>query len=291
LKSGKVNLVKNTFTLTGVMLGVWAFLTGLSTGFLGEISPESQAPSTLILFFAIVLANVLVLEWYIIRSTVKGRRLFFILFLEIFGVIFFMPQIETLVFNESIGMPIALVISLIISGAIVAGVVSRLAVRLFKKQDSDAIIEYNTSLWDGPLSDLAGKFAVLAFIYLALYMLFGYYVAWQFVGLREYYSGSTVLLGFVDQWLNTLKTNPIALPLQLFRGLLWAGLAFLATRTMDTEKSWEKPVIVGLLMSIGLSLQILLPQAYMPAAVRYGHFPEILLENFIFGVIASKLLD
>jgi len=99
------------------------------------------------------------------------------------------------------------------------------------------------------------------------------------------------MLGFVEQYLKTLRTTPIALPLQFFRGLLWAGLAFLATRTMDTEKSWEKPVIVGLLMSIGLSLQILLPQAYMPAAVRYGHFPEILFENFVFGFIAAKILE
>lgn len=273
------------------MLGIWAFLSGLSTGFFGEISPESQAPSTLALFFAIVLANVLVLEWYIIRSNVYGRRLFLVLFLEIFGVIFFMPQIETLVFNESIGMPIILVVSLILSGVVVAGVVSRLAVRLFKKQDSESSIESNVSLWDGPLSNLAWKFTALGLLYLVLYMLFGYYVAWQFEGLRVYYSGSAELLGFVEQYLNTLRTTPIALPLQFFRGLLWAGLAFLATRTMDTEKSWEKPVIVGLLMSIGLSLQILLPQAYMPAAVRYGHFPEILFENFVFGFIAAKILE
>lgn len=291
MNSGKVNYVKNTFTLTGAMLGVWAFLSGLSTGFFGEISPESQAPGTIALFFAIVLTIVLVLEWYIVRSIVNGRRLFLVLFLEIFGVIFLMPQIETLVFNEAVGMPIALVVSLIISGVFVAAIVSRLAIRMFKKQDAGSSEDISTMLWDRPLFDYAWKFTALALIYVALYMLFGYFVAWQFVGLREYYSGSTELLGFVEQWLNTLKTNPIALPLQFFRGLLWAGLALLASKTLSTEKAWEKPVIVGLLLSIGLSLQILLPQAYMPAAVRYGHFPELLFENFVFGVIASKLLE
>ena len=60
---------------------------------------------------------------------------------------------------------------------------------------------------------------------------------------------------------------------------------------MRARRRLEKPVIVCLLLSIGLSLQILLPQAYMPAAVRYGHFPELLFENFVFGVIASKLLE
>jgi len=291
LNSEKVNFFKNTFILTGAMLGTWAFLSGLSTGLFGEISPESQAPGTLALFFVIVLTNVLVLEWYITRSILRGRRLFLVLFLEIFGVIFFMPQIETLVFNEAVGMPIALIASLIISGVFVAVIVSKLALRMFKKQDAGFSEKFSTLLWDRPLSDLAWKFTALALIYMVLYMLFGYFIAWQFVGLREYYSGSTELLGFVEQWLNTMKTNPIALPLQFFRGLLWAGLALLATKTLATEKTWEKPVIVGLLLSIGLSLQILLPQAYMPSVVRYGHFPEILLENFVFGVIASKLLE
>ena len=273
------------------MLGVWAFLSGLSTGFFGEIVPESQAPSTLALFFAIVLANILVLEWYIIRSKIYGQKLFLVLLIEIFGVNFFMPQIETLVFNESIGMPMTLVIALILSGLIVALVVSRLAVRVFKKQEPDFSLKLNEIFGDKMNSKLARSFIALALVYTALYMLFGYFVAWQFVGLREYYSGSTELLSFVEQWLATLNTNPIALPLQFFRGLLWAGLAFIAIKTMESEITWEKPIIVGLLMSVGLSLPILLPQAYMPAVVRYGHFPELLLENFIFGVIATLIFD
>ena len=125
------------------MLGVWAFLSGLSTGFFGEIVPESQAPSTLALFFVIVLANVLVLEWYILRSTINGQTLFLVLVTEIFGVIFFMPQIETLVFNDSIGMPTTLVIALILSGLVVAIVVSRLAVKVFNKQESESTLEFN----------------------------------------------------------------------------------------------------------------------------------------------------
>ena len=55
---------------------------------------------------------------------------------------------------------------------------------------------------------------------------------------------------------------------------MWAGLAFIAIKTIESEKTLEKPIIVGLLLSVGLSLQILLPQAYMPAVVAYGHFPE-----------------
>ena len=168
---------------------------------------------------------------------------------------------------------------------------SRLAVKVFKKQEPKSPLELNEIFSDKLNSNLVRSFIALALVYVVLYMLFGYFVAWQFVGLREYYSGSTELLGFVDQWLATLNTNPIALPFQFIRGLLWAGLAFIAIKTLDTKKTWEKPIIVGLLLSIGLSLQILLPQAYMPAVVRYGHFPELLFENFIFGVIATLIFD
>jgi len=291
IETKKITYVKNTFILTGVMLGLWAFFSGLSTGLFGVISPESQTPNALILFFGIVLANVLTLEWYIVHSTVRGRTLFLVLFLEIFGVIFLMPQIETLVFNEAIGMPLPLVIALILSGVIVAAIISRLAIRLFKKQDVEPQEDSIKPLWDGALSTLGERFVALALIYVVLYMLFGYYVAWQFTGLREYYSGSTVMLGFIEQWMNTLKTNPIVIPLQFIRGLLWSVLALIAIKTMNTERRWEKPVIVGLLLSIGLSLQILLPNPYMPAVVRYGHFPELLLENFMFGIIATQLLE
>ena len=56
-----------------------------------------------------------------------------------------------------------------------------------------------------------------------------------------------------------------------------------------TDRGWERLVIVGLLMSVGFSLQILLPNPYMPAGVRYGHFPALFVENFLLEVIAALL--
>jgi hypothetical protein len=42
-------------------------------------------------------------------------------------------------------------------------------------------------------------------------------------------------------------------------------------------------------MSIGLAMPLLLPQDFMPAPVRLGHFFELLIENFIFGVVVVAL--
>ncbi len=141
--------IRNTFILTGVMLAVWAFLSGLAAGLFGEIAPESQTPVTIWIFLAVVLVNVLVYEWYILRSNAYGRRLILVLFLLIFGVIFFMAQIETLVFNDAIQMSVALIIALIVAGVVVAGVVSPLAVRLFKKQKPQSAVISKVLLWEG----------------------------------------------------------------------------------------------------------------------------------------------
>ncbi len=44
--------IRNTFILTGVMLAVWAFLSGLAAGIFGDITPESQTPVAIVIFFA-----------------------------------------------------------------------------------------------------------------------------------------------------------------------------------------------------------------------------------------------
>ena len=76
---------------------------------------------------------------------------------------------------------------------------------------------------------------------------------------------------------------------QIFRGYLWAGIAYMATMNLPKAKQWERIVIVGLAMSIGLAFPILVPQNYMPTAVRLGHFPELLSSNFVFGITAAWL--
>ncbi len=279
--------IRNTFILTGVMLAVWALLSGLAAGIFGEVAPESQTPVAIGIFFVIVLANVLAYEWYILRSNTYGRRLILVLFLLIFGVIFFMTQIEVLVFNDAVQMPVAFVIALIVAGVVVAGVVSPLAVRLSGKQKPPSAVISKAPLWEGSAAELAWKLTAIALLYVAVYMFFGYFIAWQFSAVREYYSGSTEIVGFVQQWANTIKADPTLLLVQVFRGYLWAGLALMATRTIGTGRRWERLTIVGLLMSVGVSFQILLPNPYMPDAVRYGHFPELFVENFLFGVIAA----
>ncbi|HLO16846.1 MAG TPA: hypothetical protein VK206_18575 [Anaerolineales bacterium] len=57
--------------------------------------------------------------------------------------------------------------------------------------------------------DRAVKYgAWLAVVYLALYMLFGYYVAWQSQELRLFYGGPAQLNSFINQWLIAFMKMP-----------------------------------------------------------------------------------
>lgn len=76
---------------------------------------------------------------------------------------------------------------------------------------------------------------------------------------------------------------------QFFRGYFWAGIAYMAAMNLPKRKYWERLVIVGLSMSIGLAFPVLVPYPYMPAPIRLGHFPELLSSNLVFGIIAASL--
>src|SRR5260370_10170786 len=65
------------------------------------------------------------------------------------------------------------------------------------------------------------KLAAMGLCYVALYMIFGYFVAWQNPALRAYYGGTdpgSFMASMRQNWVNT----PWMFPLQFGRGILWA---------------------------------------------------------------------
>ena len=63
--------------------------------------------------------------------------------------------------------------------------------------------------------------AWLPLVYIVLYMLFGYFVAWQVRELRLFYGGPAELNGFFEQWELTAIAKPEFPVFQYFRGILW----------------------------------------------------------------------
>ena len=125
----------------------------------------------------------------------------------------------------------------------------------------------------------------MAVIYVVFYFIFGYFIAWQFPELREYYSGSSEILSFPVHMQQQFQSDPWLPIFQLLRGAIWAGMGLFIVSALDRAMKWERFVIVGLSLSVGLSTLLLVPNPFMPSNVRFGHFFELLLENFIFGAL------
>ena len=281
--------LKHIALVTGLMLGVWSFISGLLQGLMGFVDPATfganDALGPLLPLFLVCLLNVLLVTWIVNRTTLTGLRLGLVIFNVVFGVMFFMTQIETIYFNSAIQMPSEIIISTLVTGFVVSLLVAWLSVRYQKKLDPAPEAKDPSGNSSVRLDGVLWKTLLMAVIYVVFYFVFGYFIAWQFPALREYYSGSREILSFPVHMQQQFQSDPWLVVFQLIRGAIWAGMGLIIAAALNRAAAWERMVIVGLALSVGLSTLLLVPNPYMPDLVRIGHFPELLLENFFFGVL------
>lgn len=196
-----------------------------------------------------------------------------------------LTQIESLFFNSALKIPTSMIGKIIFSGLIISLLYAPISVaimgRMRKAEESIVPFRLTTHL-------LKATFWI-ALIYVVIYFVFGYYVAWQSAAVREYYSGSPDILPFSTHMLNVLKGEPSLIVFQLFRGVIWAGLAILIAESTSVVW-WIKAILTGLIFGVMLAGGLLLPNPFMPEAVRWAHLWETSSSNFLFGVLAIYLL-
>lgn len=79
--------------------------------------------------------------------------------------------------------------------------------------------------------------------------------------------------------------------MQFVRGLVLSGIVLLILRQLRTTRR-TAALLAGLTLSIlGGVAPLLVPNAYLPEAIRYAHLPEVGVSNFLFGWIAGLLLS
>jgi hypothetical protein len=112
-------------------------------------------------------------------------------------------------------------------------------------------------------------------IYLFLYFSFGA-LAWQSAELREYYrQGQFAGLGPAD--------TPRLAAFQALRGVLWGALALPLIYT--SRRTWGRTALAaGAVFSVLIASPLLLPNPFMPAAVRWIHLPEVGASNLLLGL-------
>ncbi len=249
-----------------------------------QLTPEEASGSSLALL-VVSLVNSLVLSYLILRSRWHGLALVTAVFLVHFGAETFMSQIETLFFNASIQMAPDVLMNVIASGFLRALIFAPLAVLVWGKLKStpDAEKPRGRML---PAAEWVKRFALLALAYTVIYVVFGYFVAWQSPAAREYYTGTTALVPFQDHLLNMISGDPVLLLFQIFRGLLWAALA-LPIVWMTKGRPWQICLAIIFPFAILLSSGLIFPNPYMPAPVREAHLLELLSSMLAYGILAG----
>ena len=236
-----------------------------------------------ILFIFINAAWVCFTIFFIIKnSQLKGVKLYLVSAGVLFLIHTFMTQIETLFFIHVFpGIIITDVILFMLRDLIALALTTVLMVKFF--QNKEAVSETEKI----NIKSILIKLGIIGIIYTFVYMVFGYFVAWQFEELRVFYSGSAEKLSFFGQLANNIKTNPVIYPFQFIRGILFSG-AILPLLLSSTKK---KIFIISVCFVYFTTATVLLiPNVLFPDMVRYGHLIEMSTSMTVFGLIVGNIM-
>ena len=232
--------------------------------------------------------NALILVWAARRSSSKGFAMWMQLLVLSFGAQTFMTQIETGYFisafpqlhgNFTIYL---LVLRGLITSTLFTLLVTLMAGGFSKNSRSQPMFEITPD-------EAVKTGAWLPAIYIILYMVFGYYVAWQSQELRLFYGGPALLNSFTAQWGLSLMQHPELPVFQYFRGVLW----ILCLVPLFKGFSGGRIELVALsILALGLlpTAQLAFANPLMPATVSMYHFVEVSISTGIFGGLCGWFL-
>ena len=289
-----------TLVVTLVMTIVMVVVSGLVLPAEAMGDAQQEGGNTLPLLFVVTGVDALILSLVITQSRWRGWRLMAGLTFAFYGVNTLVGQIEAVVFLTPLGerwgagsvpalaMPLDFILAQFLIGAALAIVGVPLAVLLFGKAKREQV--------SGPGSDPARisgsewiwKLGAIIISYELLYFGFGYYLAWRNPAVQAFYQG-TDPGSFFAQMRYVATETPTLIPFQAGRALLWTAFGLPVIR-MLREKPWLGALLTGLLFSLPMNVPHIVPNPYMPAAVRAAHFVETASSTFIFGVLMFWLL-
>ena len=224
--------------------------------------------------------------YFIRKSMLKGWKLAGVIFILGFGLMYFMAQIETLWFNDSVKFPITGIFGLVTGGAIMFMLFSITATWMtggFKSPEkTDPVPSINIShIWK--------QILILAVVvWPLLYFSAGYLIAWQFEAVRLYYTGSSEKESFFFMLFQNLGSSLYLF--QILRGILWILLALLAIKYIKGGIV-QKGISLVLLMVFLCCGQLIIPNPFMPETVRIAHLIETSTENAIWAVLIVWVLE
>ena len=253
--------------------------------FIMENTPESgfMSQGAAMLFSGAINATILV--WAARRSSLQGFALAGGLFVLSFFAQVFQTQIETAYFLDAFPLlhgnfeVYRLVLRGAITSALFALLVTLLVGGFSRKPRAEAKFtvraeEFLTaSVWLGA-------------VYFILYILFGYYVAWQSQELRVFYGGPAQLISFANQILTTLMSKPEMPFFQYTRGILWIVCLISLFKSFTGGRA-ELVILSALVLALLPTAQLAFANPLMPAEVSLYHFWEVSISTGIFGALCA----
>lgn len=289
-----------TLLITLAMTIVMVVVSGVALPAEMVESAPQEGANTLPLLFIVTAVDALILSLVITQSRWSGWPLMVGLTFAFYGVNTLVGQIEAVVFLTPLGerwgagsipaltMPLDFILAQFIIGAALAVVGVPLAVLLFGKarrgeERRPFALNLGISGWEW-----VWKLGAVILLYELLYFGFGYFVAWRNPAVQAFYQG-TDPGSFLAQMRNVVTETPTLMPFQALRALLWTAFA-LPVISMLREKPWLGALLTALLLSLPMNVPHIVPNPYMPPAVRTAHFIETASSTFIFGFLMFRLL-
>jgi hypothetical protein len=274
--------------LSILFFAILAFSSSLVVPYLplapAEPGPIDQLTGVVIVSVACALVIVLMIE----SSRWQGWKLIAALSLAYYGAVTFVTQLEAWYFLFGKTIDSELMPRLFLQGAPVAFLFIPAAIvvlwRVRTQQEDNAKFEVM------PIKEWLWKLAVIAAVYLIVYHLAGYFIAWQNPDLRAFYNQPGAPLPFFKQILNLIKTDPWLNPYQILRAMIWTACALPILRGSRWNR-WQTALVVGLMFSVPQNIGHILPNSLIPLnSVRLSHMIETASSTFIFGLVVSWLL-
>lgn len=256
-----------------------AVLAGIDTSVADDASnANGRETEILLILFCVSFLECIAWVYPIRKSNWFGWRLAIVVFVVTFGVMTLQPQIEAIYFDV---LEIEVSLRAMQMGIVTSLLFAPASVWILGRWRADTADSLEVEPRPGiAMREWIAKLAASGILYVILYMFFGHFVAWQSAEIRSFYDGPATGGGLEN-------FGPVAMPLfgpfQFLRGLLWTGLGLLVLKLMMTDW-WKAGLALGVLLALIMNAQLLIPNPYMPAKVRFVHLIETVPSNFLFGV-------
>jgi hypothetical protein len=270
--------------IVGTMVSGMARQAAATASTTAAAAPADQN-TVLLMLFVSSLIQVIVVTYLVLQAQWSGWKVTRALFL-VFVNTWVQAAIESVVYLQG-KVPAHFNYQMLIVGLVIGGLFAPLAVWLlggFRRKAADLPqIEHARR----SAGEWAGKVAALAVVFVVVYYLCGYFIAWQNPALRQFYQGSTEIKSFWVHMAGVWSGTPWMFPYQAARGLLWVVMTLPAVCMLRGSRA--RVALGGALMyaALGGSVMLILPNPLMPPSIAHSHLVETAVSGLMFGAFVG----